>query len=109
MTNSLFRGLSLLADERLDPDNSFRETAWEYVEDCGVDATDTSALMSLSMDIMDKLDGITEQRRFELQHSDTSKLDGIYEEYSKIHWGLMAILFNRFDNECDEQPVRELS
>ena len=101
MTNSLFRGLSLLADERLDPDNSFRETAWEYVEDFGVDATDTSALMSLSMDIMDKLD--------EMKQSEASKLEGIYQEYNKINLGLMAILFNRFDNECDEKPVRELS
>ena len=90
MNNSLFRGLSLLADERLDPDNSLRETVWEYIEDCGVDATDTSALIRLSTDIMDKLDEITTQRSVDLRQSGSSKLEGIYEEYSKIHWGLMA-------------------
>ena len=89
--------------------NSLRETAWEYIEDCGVDATDTSALIRLSTDIMDKLDEITTQRSVDLRQSGSSKLEGIYEEYSKIHWGLMAIIFNRYDNECDEQLEINLS
>lgn len=109
MNETLYRELSLFADKELDPDDTYKKIAFEYIDDCGVDITDTYALMNLSMDVADKLEIIMKQRHDKLTHNDTTSLEGAYVEYSQINYGLMSIIFNRLGDGCNEQSKANFS
>ncbi len=99
MDNTLFKKISLFADEMLDPDDSYKKVALDYIKDCGVDINDTEALMTLSVDVGEKLEQIMKERYYAKEGTDTTALDGMYEEYAKINNGLMALIFNRFEED----------
>lgn len=109
MNETLYRELSLFADKELDPDDTYKKIAFEYIDDCGVDVTDTYALMNLSMDVADKLEDIMKKRHNIRLKKNSTNLDGIYKDYCQINYGLMSIIFNQLEERCNTQKSEILS